>query len=52
VILDPKNYDAWLGPQIQDTTILKALLKSFPAEKMQSWPVDRIINKVGEDETN
>lgn len=51
VILDPKNYDAWLDPQIQDTTILKALLKPFPAAKMQSWPVDRIINKVGEDDT-
>jgi putative SOS response-associated peptidase YedK len=51
VILDPKNYDAWLDPQIQDMTNLKSLMKPFPSEKMQSWPVDRIINRVGEDDT-
>jgi putative SOS response-associated peptidase YedK len=51
VILDPENYDAWLDPKIQDTTILQALLKPFPSEKMQSWPVARIVNKVGDDDT-
>jgi hypothetical protein len=32
-------------------TNLKSLMKPFPSEKMQSWPVDRIINRVGEDDT-
>jgi len=36
VILDPKNYDAWLDLKIDNTSILKSLLKSFPAEKMQA----------------
>jgi putative SOS response-associated peptidase YedK len=39
VILDPKNYDAWLDPKIEDPGILRALLKPFPAEKMQSKPL-------------
>ena len=51
VILDPKNYDAWLDPEFQAPGILKALLKPFPAAKMQSWPVDRAVNKVGDDDT-
>ena len=51
VILDPRNYDAWLDPQLQDEGILKTLLKPFPAAKMQSWSVDRIVNKVGDDDT-
>ncbi len=36
VILDERNYDAWLDPKIEDTTILKSLLKPFPAEKMKA----------------
>ena len=36
VILDPKNYDAWLDPQIDNTSILKSLLKPFPSEKMKA----------------
>jgi putative SOS response-associated peptidase YedK len=39
VIMDPKNYDAWLDPKIEDAGILRALLKPFPAEKMVSKPL-------------
>ncbi len=51
VILDPKDYDTWLDPKVQDAEILKPLLKPYPAEKMQCWPVDRTVNKVGVDDT-
>ena len=27
-------------------------VKPFPAAKMQCWPVDRIVNKVGDDDTS
>ncbi len=51
VILDRRNYDAWLDPQLQDAGILKSLLKPFSPNKMQCWPVDRIVNKVGDDDS-
>lgn len=50
VILDSKKYDAWLDSTTSQES-LKALLKPFPATKMQSWPVDRVVNKVGDDDT-
>jgi putative SOS response-associated peptidase YedK len=50
VILDSKNYDAWLDPQVEGS-VLKGLLKPFPAEKMQCWPVSRLVNKVGENDS-
>lgn len=35
VILDPKNYDAWLDPKVP-AEILVGLLKQYPADKMQA----------------
>jgi len=49
VILDPKNYEAWLDPGIHDPGILKSLLKPFTASKMQCWAVDRVVNVVKND---
>lgn len=51
VIIDPKNYDAWLDPKMHDEVVLKTFLKSFPTENMQSWPVSRTVNKVGDDDS-
>ena len=42
VILDPKNYDAWLDPNIPDAGILVPLLKPYPADKMKAKPVKTI----------
>ncbi len=36
VILEPKNYDAWVDPNIPDAGILLPLLKPYPADKMQA----------------
>ena len=52
VILDPKDYDLWLDPDIQDTGILQGLLKPYTTTKMQSWPVARLVNKVGDDDSS
>ncbi len=44
VILDPKDYDLWLDPQVQDAERLLPLLKPFPAEKMGVHPVSSVVN--------
>ena len=48
VILDPADYDRWLDP---DTPIeeLRALLKPYPAERMQADAVSRAVNSVKND---
>lgn len=51
VILDPKNYDAWLDPQFQDEDKLKSFLVPCPATKLKYWAVSRAVNKVGDDDT-
>ena len=51
VILDPKDYDSWLNPAINDPGTLKALLKPFPASMMQCWPVSRNVNNVAKDDS-
>lgn len=50
VILDPGDYDTWLGPGMQDTTRLKALLKPWPAEEMECWPVSRRVGNPANDD--
>ena len=40
VILDPKNYDAWLDPNMEPDGLV-SLLKPYPAEKMQARPAPK-----------
>jgi putative SOS response-associated peptidase YedK len=44
VILDPKHYDAWLDPQVDDPARLKLLLGPYPAERMTAFPVSMLVN--------
>jgi len=46
VILQPKDYAKWLDPEIQDAAELQDLLVPFPAEKMRTYPVSTLVNKV------
>jgi putative SOS response-associated peptidase YedK len=48
VILDPGDYDRWLDPAtpLED---VRALLKPFPAERMEAHPVSRAVNSVKND---
>jgi putative SOS response-associated peptidase YedK len=39
VILDPKDEDTWLNPDIVEPERLLPLLKSYPANKMEEWRV-------------
>ena len=43
VILLPEDYERWLAPElgIEDA---RALLKPFPAERMQAYPVSKLVN--------
>jgi putative SOS response-associated peptidase YedK len=49
VILEPKDYDRWLDPgnPAQPPT---DLLRPYPAEKMQAWPVDERVGNVRNDD--
>jgi len=48
VILDPEDYDRWLDPAAT-VEELRALLRPFPAERMQAYEVSRAVNSVRND---
>jgi putative SOS response-associated peptidase YedK len=43
-ILDPKDYDAWMDPEVTEAERLLPLLRPYPAEKMEAYPVSRRVN--------
>lgn len=45
VILPRESYDAWLDPDNHDTKGLTQLLRPFPPEEMDMYPVSRFVNK-------
>lgn len=45
VILHPRDYAKWLDPAPQTPDQLKPLLKPFPAESMDAYPVSTLVNK-------
>ncbi len=44
VILDPKDFDVWLDPEVQLPERLAPLLRPFPAERMTAHPVGTRVN--------
>lgn len=50
VILDPNDYDRWLNPELTDTREILPLLAPFPAEEMQTRPVNPRVNNVRNDD--
>jgi putative SOS response-associated peptidase YedK len=48
VIIQPKDYDGWLTPGDPERPPVD-LLRSFPAEQMTAWKVDRKIGNVRND---
>jgi putative SOS response-associated peptidase YedK len=50
VIVEPKNYGKWLGEEPIDPVQLLMLLRSFPAEKMDSFAVDPRVGNVRNDD--
>ena len=49
VILDEKDYDLWLDPDVKDPKILEPLLQSYPSDRMKSRPVSTRVNKADYD---
>ena len=49
VILHPRDYDKWLGPSPQTPDQLMPLLKPFPADAMDAYPVTPLVNKPAND---
>ena len=45
VILDPKNYDLWLDPDVKKSELLQPLLRPYSAEEMMAYPVSTAVNK-------
>lgn len=43
VVLDEPDYAKWLGERSVEPDELKALLKPFPADRMQVWPVSKAV---------
>jgi putative SOS response-associated peptidase YedK len=50
VIVDPANYGKWLGEEPADPMRLLMMLKSFPAEQMECYPVGAAVGNVKNDE--
>jgi len=49
VILPPEAYDRWLDPDLNQTAKLQPLLRPYPAEAMQSYPVSSLVNRASSD---
>src|SRR5476649_50128 len=50
VIVEPQNYGKWLGEEPIDPVQLLMMLRSFPAEKMESFAVDPRVGNVRNDD--
>lgn len=48
VILDPADYARWLDPETRPEEA-KALLRPFPSERMEAYPVSKLVNKYEND---
>jgi putative SOS response-associated peptidase YedK len=49
VILDPKNYDLWLDPDVKKPELLQPLLHPYASGEMATHPVSKTVNKPSND---
>jgi putative SOS response-associated peptidase YedK len=49
VILHSRDYAKWLNPSPQTPDQLKPLLKPFPADLMDAYPVSPLVNTPAND---
>ena len=50
VILQLEDYEMWLDPDFDEREPLTSLLKPFPADAMEAYPVSRRVNKPSNNE--
>lgn len=51
VILDRKDYDLWLDPEVKKSELLQPLLRPYASEEMTAYPVSKAVNKPSNDST-
>lgn len=49
VILTREAEDTWLDPRIEDPGLLLPLLRPYPADQMECYPVSRLVNNPAND---
>ncbi len=49
VILSPANRETWLDPRGQDVERMQAILRPYPAEEMEAYPVSPRVNSAAFD---
>jgi putative SOS response-associated peptidase YedK len=50
VILPPENYEVWLDPDMREAEPLLDLLRPYPDEEMEAYPVSRFVNSPSNDD--
>ncbi len=50
VILHPENYEVWLDPDFDEREALTSVLKPYPVDAMEAYPVSRRVNKPSNNE--
>lgn len=50
VILASKHYDEWLDPSLQAIGRINEMLRPFPAEEMEAYPVGQLVNNPRNDQ--
>ena len=50
VILQPKDYDLWLDPEVQKVELLQPLLQPYPSQDMAAYAVSRWVNSPDNDD--
>jgi putative SOS response-associated peptidase YedK len=49
VVLSPAEYDVWLDPSVQEAERLRPLLRPYPPEEMETYPVSTRVNNPAND---
>jgi len=44
VIVQSTDYDRWLDPDFEDGKALQQVLRRYPAELMEAYPVSTLVN--------
>ena len=44
VIIKPEHYSAWLDPQLTDTAKIQPLIKPYPSDSMEAYPISTRVN--------
>jgi putative SOS response-associated peptidase YedK len=49
VILNPKDYERWLDPEVKEPEQLQPLLRPYSTQEMLAYPVSTAVNKPSND---